>query len=118
MLLSSSVMLLRSAAIRSSVFLVIWNSTRAARILARSSFISLTFKPCVCTRIVTAARLSLSVNSAIFSDLACVGISLLLLSTRKSGKKFGLRLFTEDHNEFICVHLLYEHHYTEHTCAA
>src|SRR5256885_2263888 len=67
-------MLLRSVAIRKRVFLVIWNSSLAVRILLRKSVMSLTFKPCVCTRIVIVARPSFSVSSSIFSDFACVGI--------------------------------------------
>src|SRR5229473_2498853 len=74
MLLSSSVMLLRSLAIRKSVFLAIWNSSLAARILLRSSVMSLTFKPCVCTRIARVARFSVSVSWLIFSAFACVGM--------------------------------------------
>src|SRR5579875_3662769 len=74
-LLSSSFILLRSVAMRRSVFFAIWNSICASRIRRRSSVMSLTFRPCVCTRMVTAARPSFSVSSSIFSAFACVGMS-------------------------------------------
>src|SRR5947209_2285171 len=90
-------MLLRSVAIRKSVFLAIWNSTLAARILLRSSFISLTFRPWVCTRIATVARPSFSVSSSIFSAFACVGIDVLFLLSKdlQDVQKNGLQLRTE-----------------------
>src|SRR5260370_12281613 len=94
-------MLLRSEAMRKSVFLAIWNSTLAARILLRSSFISLTFKPWVCTNMAITLRPSLSVNSSIFSAFACVG--MYFSPPFRVGwplHKNGLRLVTEGRSKF------------------
>src|SRR5260370_10888814 len=72
MLVSSAVMLLRWEAMRRSVFLAIWKSSFAARILLRSSFISLTLRPWVCTRMVTDARPNLSARPSMISAFAGV----------------------------------------------
>src|SRR2546425_5493135 len=96
-------MLLRSVAIRRSVFLAIWNSTLAARILLRKSVISLTVKPWVCTRIVTAARPNFSVSSSIFSAFACVGMVCFPSFPGKFTKKtFGNqpKVFRKLHNRW------------------
>src|ERR1700676_3117812 len=90
-LLSSIVMLLRSEAMRKSVFLATWKSILAARILLRNSFISLTFRPWVCTRMVTDARPNLSARALMIAAFAGVGMCSFPPFLGRYGYKNGLR---------------------------